>query len=660
MCSVRQLPDILPRMPKILGIDLGTTNSCMAVMEGGEPVVIENSEGARTTPSIVAFAKSGERLVGQAAKRQAVTNAQNTVFSIKRFMGRKFEEVQDEAKRVPYKIVKASNGDAHVEVAVGGERKTFSPPEISAMILGKLKADAEAKLGEKITQTVITVPAYFNDSQRNATKDAGRIAGMEVLRIINEPTAASLAYGLDKKKDEKIAVYDLGGGTFDISVLEIGEGVFEVKATNGDTHLGGDDWDNRIMDWIIAEFRSDTGIDLSKHADALQRIKEEAEKAKIALSSSQEYEINLPFITADATGPKHIQKKLTRAKLEQLTDDLFERTVRPVKACLADAKLSERDIDELVLVGGMTRMPKVIETARKLIGKEPHKGVNPDEVVAVGAAIQGGVLRGDVKDVLLLDVTPLTLAIETAGGVATPMIPRNTTIPTRKQQIFSTYSDNQPGVEIKVLQGERPMARDNKTLGTFHLDGIPPAPRGLPQVEVTFDIDANGILNVSAKDLGSGKEQKISITGSSGLTKEEVERLRKDAEAHAEEDRQAREAAEAHNNADNLAYQSEKQLRDLGDKLSADQKQAVEDAIKNVREKLNGNDVEAIKQATKELQNRFQSISAELYKQAASQTGARPGGGAADSTTEGATSGRPGDDVVDADFEVVDDDKKKS
>ena len=633
----------------------------MAVMEGGEPVVLENSEGARTTPSIVAFAKSGERLVGQAAKRQAVTNAQNTVFSIKRFMGRKFEEVQDEAKRVPYKVVKASNGDAHVEVAVGGERKTFSPPEISAMILGKLKADAEAKLGEKITQTVITVPDYFNDSQRNATKDAGRIAGMEVLRIINEPTAASLAYGLEKKKDEKISVYDLGGGTFDISVLEIGDGVFEVKATNGDTHLGGDDWDNRIMDWIITEFRSDTGIDLSKQADALQRIKEEAEKAKIALSSSQEYEINLPFVTADATGPKHIQKKLTRAKLEQLTDDLFQRTVPPVKACLADAKLSERDIDELVLVGGMTRMPKVIETARKLIGKEPHKGVNPDEVVAVGAAIQGGVLRGDVKDVLLLDVTPLTLAIETAGGIATPMIPRNTTIPTRKQQIFSTYSDNQPGVEIKVLQGERPMARDNKTLGTFHLDGIPPAPRGLPQIEVTFDIDANGILNVSAKDLGSGKEQKISITGSSGLTKEEVERLRKDAEAHAEEDRQAREVAEARNNADNLAYQSEKQLRDLGDKLSVEQKQAVEEAIKNVREKLNGNDVEAIKQATEDLQNRFQNISAELYKQAAARTGAQPDGGATPSPAEEhATAGKRDDNVVDADFEVVDEDKKKS
>jgi molecular chaperone DnaK len=647
-------------MAKILGIDLGTTNSCMAVMEGGEPVVIENSEGARTTPSIVAFAKSGERLIGQAAKRQAVTNSQNTVFSIKRFMGRKFEEVQDEAKRVPYKIVKASNGDAHVEVQVGGERKSFSPPEISAMILAKLKSDAEAKLGEKITQAVITVPAYFNDSQRNATKDAGRIAGLEVLRIINEPTAASLAYGLDKKKDEKIAVYDLGGGTFDISVLEIGEGVFEVKATNGDTHLGGDDWDNKLMDWIIAEFRAETSVDVSKQSDALQRIKEEAEKAKIALSSSQEYEINLPFITADSTGPKHIQKKLTRSKLEQLTDDLFERTIRPVKACLADAKLSESEINELVLVGGMTRMPKVVDTARKLIGKEPHKGVNPDEVVAVGAAIQGGVLRGDVKDVLLLDVTPLTLAIETAGNIATPMIPRNTTIPTRKQQIFSTYSDNQPGVEIKVLQGERPMARDNKTLGTFHLDGIPPAPRGVPQVEVTFDIDANGILNVSAKDLGTGKEQKISITGSSGLTKEEVENLRKDAEAHAEEDRKTRETAETRNTADNLAYQSEKQLTELGEKLSADQKKGVEDAIKDVREKLNGTDAEAIKKATEELQTRFQAISAELYKQAASQKSGPEAGEAAGSSGSTSSSAKADENVVDADFEVVDDDKKKS
>jgi molecular chaperone DnaK len=648
-------------MAKVLGIDLGTTNSCMAVMEGGEPLVLENSEGKRTTPSVVAFAKNGERLVGEAAKRQAVTNPRNTVYSVKRFMGRKFDEVQEELKRVPYKVVRASNGDAAVEVEVDGKPKQFTPPEVSAMILAKLKADAEMRLGEKITQAVITVPAYFNDSQRQATKDAGRIAGLEVLRIINEPTAASLAYGLDKKKDEEIAVYDLGGGTFDISVLEIGDGVFEVKATNGDTHLGGDDWDNRIMDWILDEFKRENGMDLRKQPDALQRIKEEAEKAKIALSSAQQYEINLPFVTADASGPKHISMKLSRAKMEQLCDDLFERTIGPVKACLKDAGVGADKINELVLVGGMTRMPRVVEVARTLVNKPPHQGVNPDEVVAIGAGIQAGVLKGEVKDVLLLDVTPLSLGIETLGGVFTKLIERNTTIPTRKSEIFSTASDNQPGVEIHVLQGERQFSRDNKTIGKFNLSDIPPAPRGVPQIEVTFDIDANGILHVNAKDLGTGKEQKITITASSGLSKDEIEKMRKDAEAHAEEDKQKREEIETRNEADNTVYRTEKLLKESGDKLSGDNKSKIEISLAAVKEALKGSDSAAIKSASEKLNEAWQTASAELYKNAseqakAGQAGAQPGPDAGAGPQPG-NGGAKKDEGPIIDAEVVDEKK---
>jgi molecular chaperone DnaK len=647
-------------MSKILGIDLGTTNSCMSIMEGGEPVVIPNAEGARTTPSIVAFTKNGERVVGQAAKRQAVTNPKNTIFSAKRLIGRKFTEVSEEAKNLPYKVVAGKNGDAYIEVQVGDKAEQFAPQQIAAFVLGKLKADAEAYLGEKVAQAVITVPAYFNDAQRQATKDAGKIAGLDVLRIINEPTAASLAYGLDKKKDEKIAVFDLGGGTFDVSILEIGDGVFEVKATNGDTHLGGDNWDDALIGWLVESFKKENGIDLRKDPMALQRLKEEAEKGKIALSSATTYDINLPFITADASGPKHLNIQLTRAKMEQICDSLFERCIQPFKNCLKDSGVTTDKIDELVLVGGMTRMPKVVDIARQLGGKTPHQGVNPDEVVAVGAAIQGGVLRGDVKDVLLLDVTPLTLGIMTAGDVATAMIPRNTTIPSKKTQVFSTYSDNQPGVEIVVLQGERPMARDNKNLGTFKLDGIPPAPRGTPQIEVTFDIDANGILHVSAKDLGTQKEQKITIQGSSGLSKEEVEKMTKEAELNAAEDAKRKEAVETRNQLDTTIYQMEKTLKDAGDKVPADVKSKFETAIADAKKDLESNDPAKMKAAFENLQK----IGAELYQQAQAAQAAGAAQPEASSGASDASSSEPKKakkvegNVVDADVEIVDEDKK--
>ncbi len=635
---------------KVLGIDLGTTNSCMSVMEGGEPTVIPNVEGTRTTPSIVAFTKNGERLVGQAAKRQAVTNPQNTIFSVKRFMGRKFEEVKNEISSVPYEVVAAANGDAHIKV----NDKTYSPQEISAMTLQKLKADAEAYLGETITQAVITVPAYFNDSQRQATKDAGKIAGLEVLRIINEPTAASLAYGLDKKKEENIAVYDFGGGTFDISILDIGDGVFEVKATNGDTHLGGDDVDQEIINWLAEEFKKESGLDITNDKMALQRLKEAAEKAKCELSSAQHTDINLPFITADASGPKHLNVNLTRSKLEQLTEDIINRTTKPCKDCEKDADVS--NIDEVILVGGMTRMPKIIQKAKELFGKEPHKGVNPDEVVAIGAAIQGGIIKGDVKDVLLLDVTPLSLGIETLGQVFTPLIERNTTIPTKKSEIFSTAADNQPTVDIHVLQGERKMASHNKSIGRFQLDGIPPAQRGVPQIEVTFDIDANGILNVSAKDLGTGKEQKITITASSGLSDAEVEQMVKDAEKFADEDKAAREAVETKNMGDNLVYQTEKLLKENGDKLTDEKKAPVESAVNDLKEALKTNNTENIKAKIEALNAAMQEVSQEMYANAAPNEDPSD----QDSETAGedaSQSSDDGDDVIDADFEMVDDDK---
>jgi molecular chaperone DnaK len=639
-------------MSKIIGIDLGTTNSVVAVMEGGEPVVITNPEGSRITPSVVGFTKSGERLVGQVAKRQAVTNPENTVFSIKRFMGRKFDEVNEEMKMVPYQVVRASNGD--VRVNAGG--KEYSPPEISAMILQKLKQAAEEYLGQTVTKAVITVPAYFNDAQRQATKDAGQIAGLEVMRIVNEPTAAALAYGLDKKKDETIAVYDFGGGTFDISILEVGEGVVEVKATNGDTHLGGDNIDQRIIEWIIEEFKKDEGIDLGRDRMALQRLKEAAEKAKMELSTVMETEINLPFITADATGPKHMVKKLTRSRFEQLVEDLFQKTVGPTKQALADAGVDASKIDEVVLVGGSTRIPRVQQIVKDLFGKEPHKGVNPDEVVAVGAAIQAGVLAGEVKDLLLLDVTPLSLGIETLGGVMTTLINRNTTIPTRKSETFSTAADNQTSVEVHVLQGERPMARDNRTLGRFHLTGLPPAPRGVPQIEVTFDIDANGIVNVSAKDMATQKEQKITITASSGLSKDEVDKMMKEAESHAEEDRKRKEEIETRNQADSAAYAAERMLKDAGDKLSATEKQPIESAIETLKKAIDRNDVAEMKRAMEAL-TAAQHKAAEVLYKSASAPGAGAAGGAAGAASGTANQGGAASgDVIDA--EVVEEEKK--
>ena len=639
-------------MGKVIGIDLGTTNSCVAIMSGGDPVVIANAEGSRTTPSVVAITDKGERLVGQIAKRQAITNPENTIFSVKRLMGRKFrsKEVQEAIKRLPYKIVEADNGDAHVEL----RGKRYSPPEISAMILQKMRQTAEDYLGEKVTEAVVTVPAYFDDSQRQATKDAGQIAGLTVLRIINEPTAASLAYGLDKKKDERISVYDLGGGTFDVSVLEIGEGVFEVKSTNGDTYLGGDDFDLRVMDWLVDEFRKDQGIDLRKDRMALQRLKEAAERAKIELSSSQETEINLPFITADASGPKHMVIKLTRARLEQLVEDLIQRTIDPCKKALADASVSARDINEVVLVGGMTRMPKVIQVVKDFFGKEPHRGVNPDEVVAIGAGIQGGVLKGDVKDVLLLDVTPLSLGIETLGGVFTKLIERNTTVPTKKSQVFSTAADNQTAVTIRVFQGEREMANDNKLLGQFDLVGIPPAPRGMPQIEVTFDIDANGIVHVSAKDLATQKEQSIKITASSGLSKEEVEKLVRDAQTHTEEDKKRRKAAEAKNQADNLLYQTEKNLKEHGDKIAPEEKTKIEEAIASLKKAMEGNDPDAIESATQTLTTASHKLAEERYKKASASAAADAGATGGESPN----GAKADEKVVDAEFEEVDKDKK--